>query len=131
MQSLSYLIKFINHLKKIIIKSRVFIDLLKAFGTVDDTILIRKLEMYGIKGIHLVWFRSYLTNRIQCISITHDLQTDAKNICCGVLHCSILGPLLVLLYVNDLNNSSALGPIIFANDTNLFYEHKYLFVLSI
>ena len=131
MQSLIYLIKFINHLKKIIIKSRVFIDLLKAFDTFDDTILIRKLEMYGIKGIHLVWFRSYLTNRIQCISITHDLQTDAKNICCGVLHCSILGPLLVLLYVNDLNNSSALGPIIFANDTNLFYEHKYLFVLSI
>ena len=131
MQSLSYLIKFINHLKKIILHSRVFIDLLKAFDTVDDTILIRKLEMYGIKGIHLVWFRSYLTNRIKCISITHDLETDAKNICCGVLQCSILGPLLVLLYVNDLNNSSALGPIIFANDRNLFYEHKYLFVLSI
>ena len=60
------------------------IDLLKAFDTVDHTILIRKLEMCGIKGINLAWFRSYLTNRI------HDLETDTKNICCGVPQGSIL-----------------------------------------
>ena len=59
----------------------VFIDLLKAFDTVDHTILIKKLEMYGIKGINLASFRSYLTNRIQYISITRDLETDTKNIC--------------------------------------------------
>ena len=95
------------------------------------TILIRKLEMYGIKGINLAWFRSYLTNRIQYISITHDLETNTKNICCGVPQGSILGPLLFLLYVNDLHNSSALDPM-FADDTNLFYNHKDLknFLLS-
>ena len=82
--------------------------------------------MYGIKCINLAWFRSYLTNRIQCISITHDLETDTKNICYGVPQGSILGPLLFLLYVNDLQNSSALDPIMFADDTNLFYEHKDL-----
>ena len=58
--------------------------------------------------------------------ITHDLETDPKNICCGVPQCSVLGPLLFLLYVNDLHNSSALGPITFADDINLFYEHKNL-----
>ena len=58
--------------------------------------------------------------------ITHDLEADTKNICCGVPQCSILGPLLFLLYVNDLHNSSALGPIMFADDMNLFYEHKNL-----
>ena len=82
--------------------------------------------MYGIKGINLDWFRSYLTNRGQYISITHDLETDTENICCGVPHCAILGPLLFLLYVNDLHNSSALDPIMFADDTNFFYEHKDL-----
>ena len=104
----------------------VFIDLSKAFDTVYHAILIRKLKMCGIKGINLAWFHSYLTNSIQYISITLDLETDTKNICCGIPQGSILGPLLFLLYVNDLHNSSALDPIMFADDTNLFYEHKEL-----
>ena len=98
----------------------VCIDLSKVF---DRTILIKKLEMYGIKGINLAWFLSYLTNRRQYISITHDLETDTKNICCGIPQGSIL---LFLLYVNDLHNSSARDPIMFADDTNLFYEHNDL-----
>ena len=82
--------------------------------------------MYGIKGINLAWFRSYLTNRIQYISTTRDLETDTKNTCCGLPQVLILGPLLFLLYVNDLHNSAALDPIMFADDTNLFYEHSDL-----
>ena len=84
--------------------------------------------MYGIKGINLVWFRSYLTNKIQYISITHEheLETETNNICCGVPQGSILGQLLFLLYVNDLHNSSAFDPIMFTDDANLFYEHKDL-----
>ena len=104
----------------------VFIDLPKAFDTVNHKILIRKLKMCGIKGISRVWFRSYLTNRIQYISIIHDFDTDAKNICCRVPQGSILRPLLFLLYLNDLHKSSALDPIMFADDTNLFYENKDL-----
>ena len=82
--------------------------------------------MYGIKGINLAWFRSCLTNRIQYISIRHDLETGTKNICCGVPQGAILGPLLFLMYVNDLHNSSALDPIMFADDTSLFYKHEEL-----
>ena len=62
----------------------VLMDLSKAFDTVDRALLIKNLEMYGIKGIKLFWFRSNLTNRIQYISITHVLEIG-KNICCGVL----------------------------------------------
>ena len=80
--------------------------------------------MHGIKGINLAWSRSYLTNRIQYISITCDLETETKNICCRVLQGSILG--LFLLYANDLHNSTVLDPIMFADDTNLFYEHNDL-----
>ena len=93
----------------------VFMDLSKVFDTVDHTILIRKLEMYGIKGINLAWFRSYLTNIIQYISITHDLD-----ICCRVPQGSILGPLLFLMHVKNLHNSKAFDPIMFADGTNLF-----------
>ena len=111
-------VKLVNQVYKSFEKDHytlgVFIDLSKAFDAVDHTILNRKLEMHGIKGIKLAWFRSYLTNRIQYISITYDLETDTKNICCEVLQGSILGPLLFLLYVNDLQNSSVLGPIMFA-----------------
>ena len=98
----------------------IFIDLSKAFDTDDHTISIRKLEMYAIQGINLPWFSSYLTNRIQYISITHDLETDIKNICCGVLQGSILEPLLFLLHVNDLHNSSVLDPIMSA-DKKIFF----------
>ena len=56
----------------------VLIDLTKAFDTVDHTIIIKILEMYGMKGINLAWSRSYMTNRIQYISITHNLETNTR-----------------------------------------------------
>ena len=105
----------------------VFIDLSKAFDTVDHTILIKKLEIYGIKGVNLARFRNYLTNRIQYISITRNLEADTKKSVAGLLktqywdHCCSC-----MLYVNDLHNSTALDPIMFADDTNLFYEHNDL-----
>ena len=107
----------------------VFIDLSKAFDTVNHSVLIKKLQMYGIRGINLAWFCSYLANRKQYISLGHDLKTGTQNILCGVPQGSILGPLLFLLYVNDLPNSSVLDPIMFADDTNLFFEHTDLRIL--
>jgi hypothetical protein len=108
----------------------VFIDLSKAFDTVDHNILLHKLKNYGIINYNLLWFKSYLTNRKQYISF-NDSKTDLATISCGVPQGSILGPLLFLIYINDLNKfSNILNSILFADDTNLFYSNKdinYLF----
>ena len=71
----------------------VFIDLSKAFDTVNHSVLFKKLQIYGIRGVNLARFCSYLANRKQYISSGHDLKTDIQNILCGVPQGSILGPL--------------------------------------
>ena len=70
-----------------------------------------------------------IANRKQYISLGHDLKTGTQNILCGVPPDSILGPLLFLLYVNDLPNSSVFDPIMFSDDTNLLLEHTHLRIL--
>ena len=103
----------------------VFIDLSKAFDTVDHSILLRKLELYGITDRNYAWIKSYLSNRLQYIQIDENSRTEFCVVKCGVPQGSILGPLLFLLYINDLKNaSSVLDPIMFADDTNLFYTHS-------
>ena len=102
----------------------VFIDLSKAFDTVDHNILLKKLSLYGIKNNSLKWFSSYLSNRKQFIQ-AGDIKTSYEDIICGVPQGSILGPLLFIIYVNDLSDvSKILEPIMFADDTNLFFTHK-------
>ena len=108
----------------------LFIDLSKAFDTIDHAILFKKLENYEIKGTNLSWFRSYLTNKKQYIQITNASKSDLRNTTCGVPQDSILGPLFFLVCVNDLPFSfKMLNPIMFADDTNLFYEHKNIIKL--
>ena len=103
----------------------VFVDLSKAFDTVNHNILLMKLEYFGLKNEHINWFKSYLSNRQQFVSYDNNKQSSNKNINCGVPQGSILGPLLFLLYVNDsCNASNILKPIMFADDTNLFFSAK-------
>ena len=97
----------------------------KAFDTVDHSILLKKLKLYGTTDKNLTWLESYLFNRKQYIEIGENSKTDLKCVTCGVPQGFILGPLLFLAYVNDLPNPSRLlDPIIFADDTNLFFNHK-------
>ena len=97
----------------------------KAFDTVDHSILLKKLKLYGITDKNLAWFESYLSNRKQYIQIGENSKTDYKYVTCGVPQGSILKALLFLVYVNDLPNASCLlDPIMFAEDTNLSFNHK-------
>ena len=102
----------------------VFIDLSKAFDTVNHNILLDKLYKYGFRGICHDWLKNYLFNRKQYV-VFNNCHSSQLSISCGVPQGSILGPLLFLLYVNDMVNvSSLLFPILFADDTNIFLNSK-------
>ena len=98
---------------------------LNLIDTVDHSILIKKLKLYGVKGNNLRWFESYLSSRKEYISYNSNKFTAFESITYGVPQGSILGPLLFLIYINDLPNATnILDPIMFADDTNLFYSHR-------
>ena len=102
----------------------VFLDFAKAFDTVNHKILLKKLEYYGIRGTVLKWFDSYLCNRPQCVNINGTLS-DFLNILCGVPQGSVLGPILFLIYINDIQISSDILKFhLFADNTSIFFSHK-------
>ena len=124
----------------------VFLDLSKAFDSVSHEILLRKLQGYGFRGVVNDWFRSYLTNRTQYVEIKFkdtsetvsetganggSISYTSNNLTlqCGVPQGSILGPLLFLIYVNDLHLATSLPVLSYADDTTIYYSHSNLSVL--
>ena len=108
----------------------IFLDFSKAFDTINHDILLSKLYRYGIRGNPLRWFENYLYNRNQVFKIG-DTISSSQTIICGIPQRSTLGPLLFLLYINDLPNcSSKLSFRIFADDTNMFIKVIICITLS-
>ena len=102
----------------------IFVDLQKAFDTVNHKILLGKLDYYGVKNVSNAWFRSYLSERKQYVSL-NGVESTLKEMNHGVPQGSVLGPLLFLIYINDLHKCIHNSEVFhFADDTNLLYIPK-------
>ena len=126
----SFMINCLRYSKMVKHLLVIHLDFSKAFYTVDHDILLSKLFYYGIRGPAYDWFQSYLSNRSQYVTY-NGVKSSTKPIKCGVAQGSILGPLLFLIYINDLPNVSKVTmPFLFADDTHLFtsgddLDHMY------
>lgn len=124
----NFLQHILEHLNSKMLSLGIFCDFSKAFDCVNHDILLKKLEHYGIRGLALKWFESYLSNRRQVVEIQHmnsdgiklQFRSDEANIWCGVPQGSILGPTLFLIYINDLiDNVPKANFTLFADDTSI------------
>ena len=99
----------------------MFVNLKKAFDTVDFDILLAKLDQYGVRNTELLWFNNYLRNRQQYIHLSslagQSNITSSKLQCkCGIPQGSCLGPLLFLFFINDLTKATDFFTLLFADD---------------
>lgn len=108
----------------------LFLDLTKAFDVVDHKLLLEKLDIYGIRGIAHKWFASYLSNRSYCVEV-NGVLSDTTLSTYGIPQGSVLGPVLFLLYINDLPiNVPQASTVLFADDTNLLVKESSKDVLQ-
>ena len=106
----------------------IFCDLSKAFDVISHNILLQKLEFYGIRGVAKEWISNYLSDRNQYVEI-ENFKSSVCKIECGVPQGSILGPLLYLIYVNDIPKATTGNLLSFADDTSLYLSHSDVDIL--
>ena len=118
-----------SHKQSVLPVLPVFLNLYKAFDTTHHNILLQKLHFYGIRGTALDWFKSYLSNRKQYVFYNGHMSTT-DTVECGVPQGSMLGPLLFIIYSNDLPNSvNYANTILFADDTTIYIANKSISTL--
>ena len=127
------MVHFLNKISDSLNKKKhtisIFCYLKKAFDTCNHSILFSKLEKYGVKNTELNWFKSYLSARKQFVSIK-EKSSPLLDISLGVPQGSILGPLLFLIYINDLPLASEFLTLLFADDTTLLFSHDNIDILT-
>ena len=101
----------------------ILIDLQKAFDTIDHNIFLKKLSCLGFSECAIAWYRSYLENRYFIVNV-EDSFSEQANLACGVPQGSILGPLIFLIYVNDMSQSVNCDLYLYADDSCLVYTGK-------
>ena len=107
----------------------ILIDLQKAFDTINHDILINKMEFLGFSKNVIYWFRSYLSNRRFIVNLNNTFS-EPGHLLCGVPQGSILGPLLFLLYINDMPQAVNCELLLYADDTCLIFQHKDVKVIE-
>ena len=121
--------KLLHNMDQSLISCAIFLDLAKAFDTVDHNILLRKLKMYGIRGNLFNLLESYLSGRSQYVKLDNVCSSTIQ-IKYGVPQGSILGPLLFLIYINDLPSATNFFVKLFADDTFLCAQNKNMKLLE-
>ena len=116
--------KIYNNLHNKLSTLAIYIDFSKCFDTLNRPILLKKLEIYGIRGVPLQLFTSYLNERCQAVKV-NNVISEVKSINSGVPQGSVLGPILYLIYVNELPNiSEQFSTCLFADDTTLIFKNS-------
>ena len=118
----NYIIKEMDNIKEIKIPTAIFLDLSKAFDTLNFDILLNKLKYYGVRGTSLALIKSSLTNRYQYVQFENS-DSELLEIVTGIPQGSILGPLFLSVFINDLvNSSNKFQFLMYADDTTIYFN---------